>query len=65
MAGCTDISPGPLSISQAMAVSLIFTFLTHQYDASDGEDSKTLFYTANYLAPLFFLVCGYVLKDYL
>lgn len=65
MVGCTDISPGPLSISQAMAVSLIFTFLTHQYDASDGEDLKTLFYTANYLAPLFFLVCGYVLKDYL
>jgi len=48
-----------------MAVSLIFTFLTHQYYVSDGKDSKTLFYTANYLEPLFFLVCGYVLKDYL
>ena len=48
-----------------MAVSLIFTFLTHQYYVSDGKDPKTLFYTANYLEPLFFLVCGYVLKDYL
>jgi hypothetical protein len=63
MVGCTDISPD--TISQAMAVSLVFTFLTHQYYALDGKDSKTLFYTANYLAPLFFLVCGYVLKDYL